>query len=571
MPDKTQGGRESFRLLYPPHKPARGTPVPDSSFFHTLQIDQMVSVRRESWRGLPDLRLEQFYTTDTDVLAWRLDVVADLVESEALRGLIRDALPLLRDAAEMRKVLNSSSSTVESSLASVRYLELYLELVELFHARLADAPIRSAGFAALRDEVEARRQSADYRALTAQLEKTQYQIGHVKSIALGVNLDGTLRVTEVGLLALNTEKYRQGSVLDKLLGRDKSDPMVCISGFANLAKTAREEEKHALDQAVCRALDNAFAKTIRSWEPVIDQYFRDETSFFIGLLDDFRFLSAASAFLLELRGRGCALCRPAIRPMEDKALRLQDVYNPMLVLRSEGQAVVANDFTYDDRGRFYLVTGPNHGGKSIFCYSVGMAQALFQLGLLVPARAAVMSPVRCIFTHFPASDEDNYGKGRLESECARMSQILTQLQGDDLLLMELQLHQPPGGQLHRRGGAVGHCGDRLRRGVRHPHPRADPAGGPVQRRPRPHRLHRQPGGPDGKRGRRHPQLPGAAHHPGRPELRPGHRPQIRPELRGDPGRPRHPPRAAGRRGSKKSRLSGRRTGGKQAGDQKVLG
>ena len=427
MPDKTQGGRESFRLLYPPHTRTRAASLPDSSFFHTLQIDQMVSVRRESWRGLPDLRLEQFFTTDTDVLAWRLDVVADLVESEALRSLIKDALPMLRDAAEMRKVLGGASSTVESSLASVR---------ELFHARLAAAPIRSAGFAALRNEVEKRRQSESYRALTAQLEKTQYQIGHVKSIALGVNLDGTLRVTDVGLLGLNTEKYRQGSVLDKLLGRDKSDPMVCISGFANLAKTAREEEKHALDQAVCRALDTAFAKTIRSWEPVIDQYFRDETAFFIGLLDDFRFLSAAVAFLLELKGQGCALCRPAIRPMAEHALRLQDVYNPMLVLRSEGQTVVANDFTYDDRGRFYLVTGPNHGGKSIFCYSVGMAQALFQLGLLVPAKAAVMSPVRCIFTHFPTSDEDNYGKGRLESECARMSQILAQLEGDDLLLMD---------------------------------------------------------------------------------------------------------------------------------------
>lgn len=159
MPDKTQSGRESFRLLYPPHKPNRGASLPDTSFFHTLQIDQMVSVRRESWRGLPDLRLEQFYTTDTEVLAWRLDVVADLVENEALRDLIKDALPMLRDAAEMRKVLNSSSSTVESSLASVRYLEVYLELVELFHTRLAGAPIRSAGFAALRDEVEARRRS----------------------------------------------------------------------------------------------------------------------------------------------------------------------------------------------------------------------------------------------------------------------------------------------------------------------------------------------------------------------------------------------------------------------------
>ena len=119
MPDNTQGGRENFRLLYPPHTRTRAASLPDSSFFHTLQIDQMVSVRRESWRGLPDLRLEQFFTTDTDVLAWRLDVVADLVESEALRSLIKDALPMLRDAAEMRKVLNSSSSTVESSLASV--------------------------------------------------------------------------------------------------------------------------------------------------------------------------------------------------------------------------------------------------------------------------------------------------------------------------------------------------------------------------------------------------------------------------------------------------------------------
>ena len=436
MQDMTRAGREAFRLLYPPHTPPRAAPLPDTAFFRTLQIDQMVSVRRESWRGLPDLRLEQFFTTDPETLAWRLDVVADLVASEGLRALVKDALPMLRDAAEMRKVLGGASSTVESSLVSVRYLEVYLELVELFHTRLAAADIRSAGFAALRAEVERRRASESYRALTAQLERTQYQIGRIKSITLGVNLDGTLRVTDVGLLALNTEKYRQGSVLDRLLGRDKADPMVCISGFASLAKTAREEEKHALDQAVCRALDAAFAKTIRSWEPVIDQYFRDETSFFIGLLDDFRFLSAAVAFLLELKGQGCALCRPEIRPMEDKALRLQDVYNPMLVLRSEGQTVVANDFTYDDRGRFYLVTGPNHGGKSIFCYSVGMAQALFQLGLLVPARAAVMSPVRCIFTHFPTSDEDNYGKGRLESECARMSHILSQLQGDDMLLMD---------------------------------------------------------------------------------------------------------------------------------------
>ncbi len=430
------GGRGSFRLLYPPDAQTKSAPAPDTSFLQTLQISQMVSVRRESWRGLPDLRLEQFFTSDPAVLAWRLDVVADIVDSPSLLELVRDALPLLRDAAEMRKVLNSSSS-VESSLASVRYLEMYIELVELFHARLAAGEVRSAGFAALQAEIDARGGRGGYRRLCRQREQTRIQIGHVRSIALGVNLDGALRVTDAGLLAINPEKYRHGSVLAKLLGREKNDPMLCISGFANLARSAREEEKHALDQAVCRALDTAFAKTIRSWEPVIDRYFRDETAFFIGRLDDFRFLSAAAAFLLELRELGCPLCRPEICPMEEHALHLKDVYNPMLALRAEERgALVSNDFGYDERGRFYLVTGPNHGGKSIFCYSVGMAQALFQLGLLVPAKAAVMSPVRCIFTHFPTSDEDNYGKGRLESECARMGQILRRLTRDDLLLMD---------------------------------------------------------------------------------------------------------------------------------------
>ena len=427
---------EPFRLLWPPGTAPKGSPLADSSFFHTLQIDQMISVRRESSRGLPDLRLEQFFSADPAVLAWRMDVVADFTEDPALFSLVEDALPLIRDAAEMRKVLGAGSFSLESGLSSVRYLEQYLELAELFRARLEPSHPHSEGLCALRQRVLSLCASSDYQALRGQLAQTEYQIGHVKSIALGVNLDGTLKVTDVGLLSINTEKYRSGSVMDRLLGRSRKDPMTCMSGFANPGKTAREEEKHALDQAVCRALETAFARTIRSWEPAIDRFFHDETAFFIDLLDDFRFLSAAVHFLLQLKELGCRLCRPEIRPVEEQALRLKNVYNPMLVLRTEGQPVVSNDFCCDENGRFYLITGPNHGGKSIFCYALGMAQALFQLGLLVPAEEAVMSPVTCIYTHFPASDEDNYGKGRLESECARMGEIMHRVRSTDLLLMD---------------------------------------------------------------------------------------------------------------------------------------
>ena len=428
---------DHFRLLYPDGiEPFGRNAFPDHEFIRTLQIDQMVSIGRESYRGIPDLQLERFFSCDPVVLRYRAEIIEEISASEPLQQLIADALPMIRDVYEMRKVLNHGDGSLESGLSSTRYIEQYIELVELFRQRLEPLAPQSAGLRRLKDEILARSESEDFKALRRHLEDLDTRIGCIKSITLGLNLDGNLHVTDAGLVSINTAPFRPSSLMDRLLGRSGRDPMVCMSGFASITKSSRDDERQALDSAVHRALDVVFAKVIRSWEPVINQYYHDETHFFVELMDDLRFLSAAVHFLLELRAHGCRFCRPVIRPVQDRALHLHNVYNPMLALKVSGEPIVANDFDYDGNGRFYLVTGPNHGGKSIFCYSIGMAQALFQLGLPVPAERAEMSPVTGIYTHFPTSDEDNYGKGRLESECARISAILPRLRDTDLFLMD---------------------------------------------------------------------------------------------------------------------------------------
>lgn len=203
-----------------------------------------------------------------------------------------------------------------------------------------------------------------------------------------------------------------------------------------LQKGLHGEEQKALNYAMGSALQTIFEKPLRSFEPLIQNYYKANTAMFAALLDDIRFLTAGVKFILDMRDRGFKMCRPQICPVEDKVCELKQVYNPMLAMRGVEKTVVSNEFVLDEKGRFYLVTGPNHGGKSIFAYSVGMAQALCQLGLFVPAYQAKMSPVTGIFTHFPVSDENNYGKGRLESECARLSEILSQLSETDMLLMD---------------------------------------------------------------------------------------------------------------------------------------
>lgn len=129
---------EPFRLLYPAgHHPPERCALPDTEFIHTLQLDQMIGIRRESYRGIADLQLEQFFSCEPAVLAYRAELILEIADSEALQALIRDALPLIRDAYEMSKVLNRGDGSLESGLASTRYIEQYLELVELFRSRLA--------------------------------------------------------------------------------------------------------------------------------------------------------------------------------------------------------------------------------------------------------------------------------------------------------------------------------------------------------------------------------------------------------------------------------------------------
>ena len=140
---------DHFRLLYPDGiEPSGRNAFPDHEFIRTLQIDQMVSIGRESYRGIPDLQLERFFSCDPVVLRYRAEIIEEIAASEPLQQLIADALPMIRDVYEMRKVLNHGDGSLENGLSSTRYIEQYIELVELFRQQLGPLTPQSAGLPA---------------------------------------------------------------------------------------------------------------------------------------------------------------------------------------------------------------------------------------------------------------------------------------------------------------------------------------------------------------------------------------------------------------------------------------
>ena len=431
-----------FRFLYPPEcDPAQEVRMKSFDFIQALQIDDMVVLQNDRYRGYSDLTLEKFFSTDPNVLQYRQAIVEDLVEHPMLYDAFCQSVAAIQNVTDLRKVLSSDFS-VDSALSAVRYLEMYEELVDLFSdvftklEQDVTSDIRSEGMKGFRKLIYEVSHSEEYQNLKREMAATGKNFGYLKSVTIGINLDDNLRPKEAGIISVNEKAFSAGSIIDKLMKHRLNDRQVMMTPLYPLQKGLHGEEQKALNYAMGSALQTIFEKPLRSFEPLIQNYYKANTAMFAALLDDIRFLTAGVKFILDMRDRGFEMCRPQICPVEDKVCELKQVYNPMLAMRGVEKTVVSNEFVLDEKGRFYLVTGPNHGGKSIFAYSVGMAQALCQLGLFVPAYQAKMSPVTGIFTHFPVSDENNYGKGRLESECARLSEILSQLSETDMLLMD---------------------------------------------------------------------------------------------------------------------------------------
>lgn len=424
------------RLLYPPgYETSKEISLKNFEFIRSLQIDEMVILVKESHRGLRDLSLEQFFTTDTAVLDYRLAIVKDLVENPALYEVFCKSIQIIQNIHDMRRAMNSDYS-VESALSSVRYLEMYQEIIDLFATGLEHLTLHSQGLLAFRDTILSISNSQDYQNLRVELDKMEVHFGNIKSITVGINLDETLHPKEAGIISILEKPFHPGTLMERLLKKNPENTNSLISPLYPLSKGLHGEELKALNYSIRAALNTIFSKSLRDFEPVLQKYFSVNTSYFTLLLDDIRFLTAGVKFILFMKEKGFPMCCPKIAPMNEKKCELQGLYNPILARKSIEHSIISNSFTFDENGRFYLLTGPNHGGKSIFAYSVGMAQALFQLGLFVPAESAVMSPVSGIFTHFPSSDENNYGKGRLESECARLGTIMKQLTDTDMLLMD---------------------------------------------------------------------------------------------------------------------------------------
>ncbi len=391
--------------------------------------------------SLKNSTLSEYFTADPAVIAYRQEVMRDMLSSPAIGETLNRVLPVLFDILEIRELDTRGGNAGDSYLYSITEIELYVSCVKTLYE----------GFSACRDTVQSEAfrhlfhvifelaESDYYKELNKKLSELSSRVHEIHSITVGVNLDAQLRPAEAGVISVNTESFKSGKLLDKILRMSfKNDAFTCIAPLQPFGKAQAENRKEALTSAFNGAINEIFRGSVQAWRKIAGAYVLENTDFLLRLLPEIEFVSRATALIRRLKEHGNEVTLPTLHPMAAKDFSAVDLYNPAVALEIE-EPVVTNDFSFDDDGRLYILTGPNRGGKSVITCAVGIAQAMAQLGLYVPAKTAVISPVDGIFTHFPEGADDTIDKGRLGEECARLRRIFDAVTENSMVLLDESL------------------------------------------------------------------------------------------------------------------------------------
>jgi DNA mismatch repair ATPase MutS len=219
---------------------------------------------------------------------------------------------------------------------------------------------------------------------------------------------------------------------DYTLRKPHADRRNWIMRLLDEKPTSYSYHLHPRDEAGTRALseitDNGLNLVANALGQSLDhinsflQMLRTELAFYIGCLNLCR----------QLTRIGEPLCFPIAGSLGHRTLSFVDLHDTSLALNID-RKVVGNDLKSDHSG-LIIITGANTGGKSTFLRSIGLAQLMMQAGMFVAAASFSSEVCDGMFTHYKREEDVAMESGKWDEELSRMSDIISRLRPDSLLL-----------------------------------------------------------------------------------------------------------------------------------------
>ena len=469
-------GNKKFSLLYPRGKQIEFKKLEDSAF-HDLGLDVVTKeVTSEPREQAIISEILAHLTADPEVTNYRQDVFEDLKNLPDIRAKLVE----LFDKIEFNKqygVIRKSKDEVEGLWYLMHRLNQYrdyITCVDSLKECLSDERIKSQGLKDYRAYIDEVYADSHFNELKKDLEKLTKDTAEIQSVTIGMNLNSRLEAVSMGIVSVNNKPFKKSGIVSNFadgIGGDKIKDTSDWNGdmhyrvvekqggqgftgvMTEMIKATNPLVRSASSGSTTTSIahgdglsnspayfDNVLNKMLdvmsKNLRKTLDKYSEMALSEVADVIPEFVYYIRFIDFLAKIEKKGFKLTKAKAVPKSDVSMDAKGFYNFKLALNLlTPKDLVVNDLVFDNDHTIYILTGANRGGKTTATQGIGLLYALAQGGVYVPADSFEFAPADCIYTHFPADEDQTMDLGRLGEECIRFKEIFNEITDDSLILM----------------------------------------------------------------------------------------------------------------------------------------
>ena len=416
----------------------------NDAFYQDLNLLPVIDKMTALW-GKSVRKLFFFLPKSAPETSFRRAVYADVKNEKVYRALLA-LTEKLAHVREMRNEKERTSHRLQRAVWKLREAGAYCSAYEELAGALSEAQLSSdgmreflarlteiltdGGFLQMRRETQRLLSEIQGIRFIVTYERDRISVEPVDAPTSGSAQADTPAGEEQAVAAGGkTEQPRYEEWLARFDGGEGAgmpNPFVTEPTLSELEKACLEMLKSKKPEFFT-ALETAAEQETEYERPLLSRFER-EIPFYL----------AFRGFQLEMEREGFVFATPTAAenaPMEAKGL-----YDVALALASfpEGRPVISNDCYYGEGERFFVLTGPNQGGKTTFARSLGQLVFFAMMGLDVPAKSANVPFFAGLQTHFSVEESMETGRGKLMEELVRLAPMMEEWkQGSFVVINEL--------------------------------------------------------------------------------------------------------------------------------------
>ncbi len=396
------------------------------AFFQDLHLDYILNIIKHHTTG--DYQTDHYYYTfpgSLQLVNYRQQVFKDLMDG-VLRQAVEDFCSGMRQSRHSYMLSLECDEPVRAAVYHLEAALSYWEALEKFGDCLDSFKPVSSGISLLKEYVLNHIAECNENGFSGAAAGAK-EIFSQMCFYMDLNNEGvTINVKD------NTETREERDYLAELAG------LLQVDGNGTDNQTVLKNIfPNALEPSY---LENALVKLLKKSNPgvfkEIQLFYKDYKDFYPEKLlrfeEEVQFYLGFISFKEKTETHGSRMAVPKVTDqvtsIEDGGFRGSGIYDIALVWKSAGRdyKVVPNDFCFGSHPSFFVVTGPNQGGKTTFARSVGQAIYFSLMGL--PANAALfITPLfKGISTHFEAEEKIQSNSGKLKEEINRLAPMMKQ-------------------------------------------------------------------------------------------------------------------------------------------------